>query len=248
MNSLFEHAIFTDRGTREVNEDSVGVFESSESTCYVLCDGLGGHGMGEVASALVVDCFKKSFADIKDAPGFLGETISSAQEALRAEQQARRAKRKMKTTCVSLLTDKSNAYIAHVGDSRLYVFNKNKIFKRTLDHSIPQMLVFSKEIKESQIRNHPDRNVLLRVMGIDWEEDMYEVMSPIPQKKCQAFLLCSDGFWELIEENDMCSSLKKASSAEEWLSMMLETVKANGEGRDMDNFSAIAVLKKRKKG
>ena len=103
------------------------------------------------------------------------------------------------------------------------------------------MLALSKEIKEEQIRNHPDRNMLLRVMGVEWEEKMYELMAPIPLKKCQAFLLCSDGFWELITEKEMCEQLKKASSVDEWLSNMIQIVKKNGMGKNMDNYSAIAV-------
>ena len=78
-------------------------------------------------------------------------------------------------------------------------------------------------------------------MGIEWEEPMYELMAPMPLKKCQAFLLCSDGFWELIDEKEMCALLKKANSPQEWLLNMAEIVKANGVGRNMDNFSAIAV-------
>ena len=70
---------------------------------------------------------------------------------------------------------------------------------------------------------------------------MYELSAPIPLKKCQAFLLCSDGFWELIEEKAMCESLKRAASVEAWLKEMAETVRKNGESRNMDNFSAIAV-------
>ena len=160
-----------------------------------------------------------------------------------AEQKLRNAKRKMKTTGVAIVTDDRNAYIGHVGDSRGYVFCRNKVKTRTLDHSIPQMLVLSREIKEDQIRNHPDRNTLLRVMGVEWDEAMYELMAPIPLRKCQAFLLCSDGFWELIDEREMCAQLKKANSVEEWLDNMVKIVRANGEGKNMDNFSAIAVWK-----
>lgn len=118
---------------------------------------------------------------------------------------------------------------------------KNKVYKRTLDHSIPQMLVLSKDIKESEIRNHPDRNIVLRVMGIEWDEPMFDLMKPVPLKKCRAFLLCSDGFWELIEEKDMCALLKTSATVEDWLSSMVQVVKESGKDRNMDNFSAIAV-------
>ncbi|MGN0179463.1 MAG: PP2C family protein-serine/threonine phosphatase [Monoglobaceae bacterium] len=235
------YSTFTDPGSRKVNEDSIGVCNNEENNCFILCDGLGGHGMGDVASLLVVDVFKSQFEKCHDCSEFLGSTFLAAQDVLMAKQSELHAERKMKTTAVSVVTDNKNAYIGHVGDSRLYIFSRNKVKRRTLDHSIPQMLVLSKDIKDSEIRNHPDRNVLLRVLGIDWEEPMYELIKPIPLKKCQAFLLCSDGFWELIEENEMCELLKKAKTVNEWLDNMVDVVRTNGKGRNMDNFSAIAV-------
>lgn len=240
----FTYATFTNVGGREVNEDSHGVFSAEGNTCYVLCDGLGGHGMGDIASSKVVEVVGKEFEKTKFEADLLGKLFITAQEALMEEQAVRNAKRKMKTTGVIVVTDRKNAYIGHVGDSRGYVFYKNKVKTRTADHSIPQMLVLSGEIKEEQIRNHPDRNTLLRVMGVDWDEPMYELMSPIPLRKCQAFLLCSDGFWELVDEAEMCAQLKKARSAEEWLNGMVETVQKNGDGKNMDNYTAIAIWKK----
>ena len=239
--STFTYAVFTNAGSRDINEDSVGAFQNGVNNCYVLCDGLGGHGMGDVASSLVRDVFADQFSKSTDISNFLSTAFSAAQDILMAEQITRHAEKRMKTTAVAVVTDDKNAYIGHIGDSRLYVFHKNRVKLRTLDHSIPQMLVLSKEIKEKQIRNHPDRNIVLRVMGIEWEGPMYELIPPIPLKKCQALLLCSDGFWELIDEREMCSILKQANSADEWLFNMSEEVKKNGVGRNMDNFSAIAV-------
>ncbi len=234
-------AAVTNVGGREVNEDSIGVCENNGNNCYVVCDGLGGHGMGDIASSLVVEVFKDQFSKTDEAVNFLGYAFSASQDILMAEQAARNAKRKMKTTGVALVTDDRNAYIGHVGDSRLYVFKGNKVKTRTLDHSIPQMLVLSRRLKESEIRNHPDRNIVLKVLGVEWEEPMYELMAPIPLKKCQAFLLCTDGFWELIDEKEMCRLLKKASTVDEWLASMADVVAANGAGKNADNYSAIAV-------
>ena len=241
MNFYFKSASFTNVGGRTVNEDSLEILENKENNCYILCDGLGGHGMGDAASSLVVNTFKEQFAKTEDVVNFIGQTFALAQERLMAEQKSRNAKMKMKTTGVAVVTDDRNLYVGHVGDSRGYIFYKNKVKTRTLDHSIPQMLVETREIKEKQIRNHPERNMLLRVMGIEWDEAKYELMAPIPLDKCQALLLCSDGFWELIDEREMCKLLKKAKSVEEWLDNMIKTVQTNGEGKNMDNYSAIAV-------
>lgn len=243
MSNDFKYAIFTNNGGRKVNEDYVGAFRNAENNCFVLCDGLGGHGMGDVASRLVVDVFENQFKKTEDVVNFLGQTFMASQDILMAEQKKLKAKNKMKTTAVALVCDNRNAYIGHIGDSRGYVFYKNKVKTRTLDHSIPQMLVLAKEIKEDMIRNHPDRNMLLRVMGVEWDEIMYELMQPISLKKCQAFLLCSDGFWELIDEKEMNAQLKKSNSVEEWLDNMVKIVEDNGKGKNMDNYSAIAVWK-----
>ena len=238
---MLTFATTTNIGGRKINEDSIGVFKNEAGTCFLVCDGLGGHGMGDVASGIVKDVFEDIFSKTDDLVNFTGETMSAAQEILMMEQSARNEKRKMKTTAVVLVVDDKTAYIGHIGDSRLYAFSRNKVKFRTLDHSVPQMLALSREIKESEIRYHPDRNLLLRVMGTEWDSPMYELHEPVPLKKFQAFLLCSDGFWELIEEKEMCSLLKKSKSVEEWLNKMEEVVRQNGANKDMDNFSAIAV-------
>ena len=97
-------------------------------------------------------------------------------------------------------------------------------------------------IRESEIRNHPERSTLLRVLGVSWEKEETEYLKPLPQRKCSAFLLCSDGFWELIEENEMERCLAESTTAQEWLDKMAAIVKENGQGKNMDNNSAIAGL------
>lgn len=241
MKKQLTYAVYSDIGNRDVNEDSLGVCSNNGNNCFVVCDGLGGHGMGDVASSTVVEVFKDQFEKNCRADDFLGNAFYAGQDVLMAKQMTHRAKRKMKTTAVAMVTDDKYAHIGHIGDSRLYIFRKNKVKVRTLDHSIPQMLVLSKQLKESEIRNHPDRNIVLRVMGVEWEEPMYELMKPIPLKKCDAFLLCTDGFWELIDENAMCMLLKQSGDVAQWLNAMANTVKMNGMGKNPDNNSAIAV-------
>lgn len=239
---MIMYKCFTSLGSRPVNEDSAAVFENSLGKCYVLCDGLGGHGMGDAASQLVVSKIGEQFAECDNISEFIPMAIEYAQEQLLVQQECLHAQMKMKTTVVVIVTDDKNAYIGHVGDSRAYVFYKNKVKFRTLDHSIPQMLVLTKEIKESEIRHHPDRSLLLRVMGTEWDEPKYEIEKPAALKKCQAFLLCSDGFWELIDEQQMCQTLKNSKSVDEWMGSMTQIIEANGKGTDMDNYTAIAVL------
>ena len=238
---MIEYATLTSVGNRSINEDSIGYAKKENKYCFVVCDGLGGHGLGDVASGLVRDVFLHMFDQCNEGDVFFENAFLAAQDILAVEQKQINASQKMKTTCVSMVIDEKNVVIAHVGDSRGYVFNKDRVLTRTVDHSIPQMLVLSGDIKESEIRHHPERSIVLKVMGVEWEKPEYEVKKPIKLSKCQAFLLCTDGFWELIEEVDMCSALKKASNPKMWLDLMEEKVKENGRGTDMDNYSAIAI-------
>ena len=239
---MLRYASITDPGNRDVNEDSIGVFDNDNLHLFVVCDGLGGHGKGEIASSIVRDVMGSQFEYCNDPVNFLGQAFVVAQDVLLGEQYTQHAKNQMKTTCVALLIDDHTARIGHIGDSRLYIFKNNKVMRRTLDHSIPQMLVLSRQLKESEIRNHPERSYVMRVMGIEWENSQYELMEPIQLRKCQAFLLCSDGFWELIEDAEMASCLKESDSPEKWLEKMTAIVCTNGKNRNMDNFSAIAVF------
>ena len=239
--SSYEYALYTDAGGREVNEDFCTAQNGSSLTGFFLCDGLGGHGLGDLASKHVISVFAEEIRQADNAETFLPRTFEKAQKSLLEEQERLHAKQRMKTTAVALVTDGNKLYAGHVGDSRLYFFRGGKIRCRTLDHSVPQMMVLAREIKEEEIRNHPSRSLLIRVMGTPWEEPKYELMKPARIRKYDAFLLCSDGFWELITEKEMEECYKKASGTEEWLRLMTEIVFRNGANVNMDNNTAIAV-------
>ena len=230
-------------GGREVNEDYVLTSVRDGIGRFILCDGLGGHGQGEVASELIAT---RVMAYLEAHPGMDAETLSEAleqaQEELLALQSERHLKHAMKTTAVVLEINEDQALWAHIGDSRLYVFRHSKVVLRTLDHSVPQMLVLAGEIKEKEIRRHPDRNHLLRVMGAEWGAQKYDIAPPRALKECQAFLLCSDGFWENITEKEMAKCLRKCTGARDWVERMTEIVHQNGNVGEMDNHSAIAVI------
>ena len=237
------YAKLTGIGGRETNEDSTTIAPQGDSCCFVVADGLGGHGRGEVASQTVTAVFESEFArNEQNADEFLRHAFTAAQNAVMDLQRAEHARFEMKTTAVALVIVGEKCAWGHIGDSRLYMFKKNKVKVRTLDHSVPQMLALSGEISEKKIRKHPDRNKLLRVIGIEWDSPRFEVSNELALSDCQAFLLCSDGFWELVDEKRMCSFLKKAQDADDWLRMMNAEVEKNGAGTDMDNYTAITVI------
>lgn len=240
-----DYACYSDKGDREHNEDYIGDKQLNNSYLFILADGLGGHGKGEVASKLVVENSLSMFNEnnLKDE-SFLNNCFAASQELLLDEQEKTGSVGKMKTTMVVLYFNDKVVKYGHIGDSRLYLINNNKIVSRTKDHSVPQMLVNSGEIKEKEIRHHEDRNRLLRAMGTEWESDSpkYQIdETELKPEPGMSFLLCSDGFWEWIVEKDMEKILKKYDTAQEALDNMLKKVKKAGNGKNMDNLSAILI-------
>ena len=235
-----QYHVLSSPGEREHNEDYTGMVERQGRTLFVLADGLGGHGKGEVASRTVVENIIEYYKDAVDLPD-LKDCIEYAQQQLLEKQKKERMTFGMKTTVVLLEINGDSARWAHVGDSRLYMFRHNKIINRTLDHSVPQMLVAAGQIKEKDIRFHEDRNRLLRVMGIEWNKPLYELTPWCTVKPGDAFLLCSDGFWEWLPEKRMEKDMKKGASPHNWIEFMEYDICSEGKGKDMDNYSAIAV-------
>lgn len=242
---MVQYGTFTSEGTREINEDRYGVAIHGDSYCFAVADGLGGHGNGEVAAQTAVDAICTTFVDDGYSDSFFQKSFSAAQAAILREQERLQAPSRMKTTAVVLVVHKGKAIWAHVGDSRLYSFKQGTMKSRTADHSVPQMLAISGEIKEKDIRHHPDRNRLMRVMGIRGENPRYAVSPAMRLHGDNAFLLCTDGFWELVEDADMARLQKEESaSPEAWLTRMAQKIQENGKGSEMDNYTAIAVYTK----
>lgn len=243
MIDLIKYSYITMSGGRPVNEDSGSIVRCEDRYCFTVCDGLGGHGKGEIASSAAAKVFslifKKTFLD---PPKFFETAYNRANEVIQKLREKDGCSFSMKTTVVSLVIADGKCTWSHIGDSRLYMFRDNDSVLRTLDHSVPQMLVSSNEIKEKEIRFHPDRNRLLRVLGSDGEKPRYAVSETVNLNDCRAFLLCTDGFWELIDEKQMCSLLKKSNSPHSWLKNMEEIILKNGKDKEMDNYTAIAVF------
>lgn len=239
-----EYSIYTDVRNRDNNEDYANgiVGDGANRGCFVLCDGLGGHGAGEVASQLVTETILEEYRKCNGAMAFLDKAVEKAQNDLLALQKQQRKQSEMKTTLVALQIEGNSAYWVHVGDSRLYYFKKRRIQERTMDHSVPQMLVNSGEIKEKEILNHPDRNRLLRVMGVEWDSPKYAIHPTVEMKEQTAFLMCSDGFWELIDEHHMEKCLRRSKTPKEWIDSMMEIVLKNGKNCNRDNTTALAVF------
>ncbi len=193
------HSEITRRGCREINEDALGVSDSGGGPLLIVADGLGGHGHGEIASRCVTECFVKSYPNMGLAePGeYMERAYRSAQKKLLDMQREKRSLAGMRTTGVSLIWKEDSVTVGHIGDSRAYLFGRfGGLMSRTLDHSVVQMLALDGQIKEKQIRRHPDRCRLLRALGDDEAVPRVEITRCPRPKAVRAVLLCSDGVRE----------------------------------------------------
>jgi len=239
---MLEYATYTDIGTREVNEDALGVTVRGDKLAFAVCDGLGGHSCGELASQTAIEAIAATLTEDSHASDFLTNALDAAQTRLLAVQNEIPAAKQMRTTAVLLFTDGKCLRYGHIGDSRLYAFPKGGARTRTVDHSIPQILALTGEIEESEIRFHPDRNRLLKALGNEGSAAAYELSEILPLSDYEAFLLCTDGFWEHISDEEMSETLAASASAAAWRDRVVKIVTANTAGKSADNRTAILVL------
>lgn len=224
-------------GGKKENEDSYGIRELENGICTVVADGLGSHGGGKQASEIAVrhllECAKNG--GLPAADEIMNGFVQANEEILRC----RESESHMKTTAVFLYLKDNTAVWAHIGDSRLYHFYNWELKDYTLDHSVSQMAVALGEIERWQIPGHVDRSRLLRVVGDD--EIKPEIHEPLPlQKGCHAFLLCTDGFWEYVTEDEMLLDLSKAKTPKEWIHSLQYRHERRVE-TNHDNHTAVAV-------
>ena len=234
-NECFDVAIITNKGGKQVNEDSVFVKQTENGIIACVADGLGSHGGGDVASKAVVAVFGSTLPNVGYSDdAVIKECFTAANAAVIANQTAETS---MKSTAVALFAEGDTVKFAHIGDSRGYLFANGKITTQTLDHSVAQMSVFRGDITPAEVRFHPKRNQVMQALGAG---DNVEITALTRAAK-MAFLLCSDGFWEYVNENEMELDLAKSVNAEQWLSFMNSRLSERVPA-DHDNVSAIAII------
>jgi len=229
-------------GGRDINQDAVEHCVAGELACWVLADGLGGHGGGEDASRLATESVMQAFRSHAEcSPSALLTYIEYARNAVIKRQEENAALNGMRTTLAILVSDRQQALWAHVGDTRLYLFRDGQLSRQTLDHSVPQAMVDARQLDASKIRHHEDRNRLLRSIGGREEVRATIEENPHMLRPGDAFLLCSDGFWEYVTETAMEVDLAKAATPADWLRYM--ELRIRGEApADQDNYSAVAIF------
>lgn len=232
-------AKYTAQGGRELNEDSHGIFVKNGCVCAVVADGVGGHGGGDKASALAVNAIKSLYSSSKeDLP--IGEIHNWVQQINQAICRMQTSECCMKTTLCTFFTDNWTCFWAHVGDSRVYHFKESKLVSMTVDHSVSQMAVLSGQITQDKIRHHEDRNKLIRSVGNNREIKVDVSKTTDVSQGNHAFLLCSDGFWEYVFEDEMEEALKASKNPIQWIEKMVAILNERVPN-DNDNNTAVAV-------
>lgn len=231
---------YTNKGGRDNNEDFCCYRTFDERGVFVLTDGLGGHNCGEVASKLAAE-FILNEADKCKAynEDNLLKMMNDVNDIIIKKQKENLEQKDMRTTIVAGFINNNIFRYFNVGDSRFYYFKKGCLYTQSKDHSVSQIAVIMGDITLEQIRFHDDRNKLLKVLGNDETLNIKKIDDPIMVETGDAFILCSDGFWEYIYEVEMEADLVKSDSPKEWVEYMLTRLLLRVTGNN-DNFTVIA--------
>lgn len=225
---------------REINEDSFAFATGLHGFSYaIVADGMGGHQAGEVASQMAVqliaahieNSLEDSEPDIED---ILFSAIEHANQKIFDIAMNQQSMAGMGTTIVIAVADRGQVYVAHVGDSRLYLLHEETLVQVTEDHSHVQKLVNEGIITAEQARFHSKRNIILRALGT--EPGVLIDMQTIFWEPNDVLLLCSDGLNNMLSEEQLRNILMSEDSAESRLQQLID--EANAAGGD-DNITAI---------
>lgn len=226
---IIDSAHYTCSGGHEINEDSL--LCGADVGVFAVADGLGGHSDGEKASAAAIRCLKEMCGgDYSESR--ITEMIENANTAVINYGDGG------KTTVAAAFIENGLFHYVNVGDSRVYYFRKGKIYAVTKDHSVCQASVDMGLLRPEDIRGSEDRTRLLKVLGNEEHLNLKKHYQPIVIENGDAFLICSDGFWEYVYESEAEGDLLKSDSAEKWLKYMLKRHIARAENKG-DNYTAV---------
>lgn len=226
---------------RSENQDYVYASEQpigNLPNLFVVADGMGGHNAGDFASrcavSVLTESVKKnmSFNPIK----IIRHGIESANEQVYLESGIDVSKTGMGTTMVAVTIVGYYAYVANVGDSRLYLLNTRGIAQITKDHSYIAEMIRRGNITKEEARYHPDKNIITRAVGTgDFVNiDFFDVELSDDTK----ILLCSDGLSNMVRDEEMHEIIYSSESIEKAAKQLIERANENGGS---DNISVIVI-------
>lgn len=216
---------------RPHNEDSYLV----QSPLFCVCDGMGGHAAGEVASSIAVETIAKTAPQSADAAR-LAAAVEAANAAVIEAALNGLGKPGMGCTATCAYIENDTLAIAHVGDSRAYLLHEGTLIRVTRDHSYVEELVDAGEITADEARVHPNRSVITRALGSD--PAMYADHFTLHIEEGDRLILCSDGLSSMIPDSDIENIATQSSSAQICVDNLVDAALAAG-GRD--NVTVVVV-------
>lgn len=235
---------YTCIGGRAEDQDCLAYNEINGRQFFAVCDGMGGHAGGCVASFTAACAIGEAFerqANVLPTSEVMVTAVSEANASVYKTAQETPSLRGMGTTLTLLVIDDEAAYVTHTGDSRIYQFRKGKKVFRTFDHSIVFEQVAKGKMTEEEARQHPRSNVLSRAIGILPDVDV--VVTKLDYQKGDRFVLCCDGVWNTQPEKEiikMFTTHQEVETACMSSRSMVEKFGNDGGGKH-DNHTMIAV-------
>lgn len=235
-------AAASERGARAVNEDAVRFAAGNEVGCFVVADGAGGHGGGDIAARAVVRGMLEAFG-ARSAVDMqvLNRGLGLARNYLGEARRAHRAVQGMNSTVACLLVDTvgREALWLQLGDTRIYLFRNQRVHLLTHDHSVLQSTIDA-GFRRGSVRGAADRNRLYASVDCDDEVPNMRSETAVAIAEGDAFLICTDGFWDLVDEGVMESALRSAANPRTWIDALFAHIRVEPDGLQ-DNSTAIAV-------
>ena len=224
-----------------MNQDFVFTSETTVGNLpnlFVVADGMGGHKAGDFASSYAVEVLLSTIREDENSNPvkIIRAAIENANTQLLREASDNETMSGMGTTMVLVTIVGHYAYVANVGDSRLYLVDENKISQITKDHSLVEEMVRMGEISRDDARNHPDKNIITRALGAgrDVDVDFFDIrLTP-----GDILLLCSDGLSNMVPDEDIRQVIRTSETLEETGRRLVSMANDNG-GRD--NIAVVLV-------
>lgn len=234
----------TDKGrVRMSNQDSFAAAPLSETAAFaVVCDGMGGANGGNVASAIAVktlsESFQRNFRNHMTDHSIrmmMESAIVTANSTILSAAGKNPDYKGMGTTVVAAFADGAQITLAHLGDSRAYLFTGRQLMQLTHDHSVIQSMIDTGQITETEARYHPNKNVITRVLGVYKNIDIE--FNSFPFGPGDMLLLCSDGLTNYVEK-DRLEFLFQNTPPDQLAQALVQAANSSGGG---DNITAVLV-------
>ena len=224
------------------NEDAIYLNNEGPAplaNLFALADGMGGHNAGDVASKQAISSFCEYFNNHKHfvyTEEFLANALLYANTCVHESARNNPEYFGMGTTFSAVTADENNLYYVHVGDSRIYTITEGKMTQLTRDHSLVAEMAEKGLITPEEARNHPEKNVITRVIGTDAHVEVDK--GYISLKNLEYILICSDGLTDMLTDNEIFEIIATEGEIPDKIDELI--AKANAGGGD-DNISVVVV-------